>query len=1119
VVEQRRIVTSLFCDLVGFTATSEEADPEDLHRMLAAYEAMARAEIERHGGTVEKFIGDAVVGVFGIPTAHEDDPVRAVRAALAITAGAANLRQPDGSALRLRVGINTGEVLAQLSVDPASGERFFIGDAANTAARIQSVAPEMSAAVGESTYEATRRAFAYEPLPAVSVKGKAEPLAMYRVVEGQRAPAPEADIARLPYVGREDELARLIAFFDSAANGTRATLVTIIGEAGMGKSRLVAELGRHVHDRVPNARWLRGRCLPYGDGITFWALGEIVKGRAGILESDSPETAREKLAASIGDVEDAAWVLERVLPLVGVDGANPAEREELFGGWLRYLESIAADEPAVFLFEDLHWADASLLEFLEYACTEARRGLLLVATARPDLLERQPDFGKAVRAERLELVPLEVADAMVLAAAILGGTPAPDLADAISRRSDGNPLYVEEYARLLRDRDLLTMRGGVVTIRAGVEVPVPGSIHALLAARLDTLTPEHRAVLADAAVVGKTFWSGAVAVLGGREPQTLRAELAELEGLGFVRQVLPSSMADENEYTFSHVLVRDVAYGQLPRAMRASRHRGVATWLEEKLGNRVEDIADVLADHWHTALELATASGQAEEAAEVAPHTLRFLVLAADRAQGLDWAGAARQLERALVLAPPGHPMRPDVLLRFGEATQQLARFEESERALDEAIAAFDASGDWRDGARSRQIRAITLLATNRSEEYQEAIADAVERLEQHEPTPELLSALTEVAIDTMYDGDPAAAIEMLDRCLALATELGMPTPARVLGFRGNGRAQLGDAGGIQEMYRAVELATAAGQGREAIVEKINISNWLASYEGPHRALELAREAIADAQQRGLLMLAFGMRRILGQYLYQSGDYDAALQVFDELAEDAGTGASSLGSVPYRIRAVRGAIPEAECDAILDDFEEMARPEFAITSQPVRIAGYAWLCWSLGRRERALAALRDLASCLEGGDRLVEEAVNVDVLTRIARDAGDLQLARRLVARAGMPYPAAQAELIAARAVIAERSEDEGLQAALVLYRDAADRFASLGLPLEEANARVGMARCLIGLGRTDESQEPIAVAGAVAARLGSLPLAADIAAAQSLVQPSAHDGLIGTPPSGAVPG
>ena len=409
VAEERKVITALFCDLVGFTATSEGADPEDVNKMLASYFATARAQIEAHGGVVEKFIGDAVVGVFGAPAAHEDDPERAVRAGLRIAEDAEELEAVGGVPLRLRVGINTGEALVRLGITPGSGEGFLAGDAINTASRIQSVAPEMGVAVGLATYEATAAVFDYDELEPATLKGKSEPVRVFH------AKAPRArlgtDLTRThdtPFIGREVDLALLKGLFEKTLAANSVQLVTVVGEPGLGKSRIVAELGDYVDARPELIIWRQGRCLPYGEGITFWALGEIVKAHAGIMESETPDVARAKLEVVLPEGAERPWFRQRLLPLLGIEATSSAEREELFTAWRRFLEYIAEQDPTVLVFEDLHWADDAMLSFLEHLADRAEAvPLLIVGTARPELFEHHPDYGNGLRnAMPINLAPL-----------------------------------------------------------------------------------------------------------------------------------------------------------------------------------------------------------------------------------------------------------------------------------------------------------------------------------------------------------------------------------------------------------------------------------------------------------------------------------------------------------------------------------------------------------------------------------------------------------------------------------------------------------------------------------------------------------------------------------------
>src|SRR5262245_41793337 len=597
--EERKVVSVLFCDLVGFTAASESADPEDVDTMLSAYAVMARSQIEGHGGIVEKFIGDAVVGVFGVPAAHEDDPERAVRAGLRIAEGAEELVAVGGAPLRLRVGVDTGETFVRLGANPRLGERVLAGDAINTASRLQAVAPEMGVAVGLLTYEATRVVFDYEELEPATLKGKAEPTRIFpaKALRGRNG----TDLTRRndsPLVGRGIDLALLKEVFDKTVATGSVQLVTVVGEPGLGKSRLVAELFAYVDGRLALTTWRQGRCLPYGEGITFWALGEILKGHAGILESDSPAVAEEKLDAVLPDGSERGWFKQRLLPLLGIEATSGAEREELFTAWRRFLEQIAEERPTVLVFEDLHWADEALLEFLEHLADVAEGvPLLLVGTARPELYERHPDYGVRLRnVNRINLAPLTQEETARLVSALLDSTVLPaELQQPILGRAGGNPLYAGEFVRLLKDRDLLDRAGSSWRLREGAEVPIPESVQALIAARLDMLEPDAKSLLADAAVIGKVFWAGAVAQMGDRDLEEITGVLRELSRKELVRPARRSSMEAEAEYAFWHVLARDVAYAQLPRASRASRHVAAAGWIEYKARERVEDLADVLA--------------------------------------------------------------------------------------------------------------------------------------------------------------------------------------------------------------------------------------------------------------------------------------------------------------------------------------------------------------------------------------------------------------------------------------------------------------------------------------------------------------------------------------------
>jgi class 3 adenylate cyclase/S1-C subfamily serine protease len=652
-MEQRRTVTTLFCDIVGFTKLSEGADPEDVDRLLGRYAAVARAAIEAHGGTVEKFIGDAVVAVFGVPTVHEDDAERAVRAGLRLIEDLEELTRPDGSPLEVRVGVNTGDALVRLDVDPASGRGFLTGDAVNTAARLQGVTPPMTVAVGEATHAATARVFRFDACHAVALKGKAEPVRAWIAVEPLARTGSELRSFTTSFFGREEELAQLSELLERAVAEHAVQTGLIVGEPGIGKSRLLAEFSRLVDERPDVVTWRQGRCLPFGSGITFWALSEIVRDCAGILETDGVARAEALLETVLPEGEsrrdDRDRLRARLRPLLGL-ASDDASREENFGAWREFLEGLAARGPTVIVVEDIHWADEGMLAFLDFlAESTATVPLLVLATGRQEVLELSGGGAAFVAAaEQVALGALSGDETAQLVLARLGATSlSVKLQGTLLERSGGNPLFAEELVRLLQDRDLLVTRGGQMMLREGAEVPMPDSIGALIAARLDVLSPERKALLADASVVGRTFWAGAVAAIGEADQAQVYQGLMELVAKELVRPERTSSMEGETEFLFVHALVRDVAYGQLTRTDRAQKHAALARWLEERTAGRTEDLAEILAYHFGTALEMANACGLDDLEDELAEPTTRYLELAGGRAQPLDAAAAAAHFARA----------------------------------------------------------------------------------------------------------------------------------------------------------------------------------------------------------------------------------------------------------------------------------------------------------------------------------------------------------------------------------------------------------------------------------------------------------------------------------------
>ncbi len=1086
--EERKVVTSLFCDLVGFTATSESADPEDVNTMLAAYFKMARKNIEAYGGTVEKFIGDAVVGIFGVPAAHEDDPERAVRAGLRIVEAAEELTSVGDAPLVLRVGINTGEALVRLGAVPGSGEGMLAGDAINTASRLQSVAPEMGVAVGLGTFEATQRIFEYDELEPATLKGKSEAVRVFW------AKSPTArfgtDVTRIhdtPFVGREIDLAILKGVFDKTVAASAPQLVTIVGEPGVGKSRLVAELFAYIEDRPGLVRWRQGRCLPYGEGITFWALGEILKAQTGVLDSDPPATVQTKLDAVLPQGPEREWFRQRLLPLLGIEATSPAEREELFTAWRRFFENLAEQDPTVLVFEDLHWADPAMLAFLEHLADRAEGvPLLIVGTARPELFDQHPDYTRGLRiTTSINLAPLTEAETTRLVCALLKTSVIPiELQTPILERSGGNPLYAEEFIRLLKDKDLLLRKGSVWELDGDSEIPFPESVQALIAARLDTLTPDRKAMLADAAVIGKVFWAGAVAAMAGHPESEVADVMHELSRKELVRPSRRSSMEGEAEYAFWHVLARDVAYSQIPRASRSARHIAAATWIESKAPDRLEDLAEVLAYHYTSALELATAAGQAD-LSDLQASALRFLTLAGDRALELDNAAAVSAFERALVLASVGHPARPDLLARFGQAARESGRLTEAANALEEAVTSFRADNDILPAARAMLALSAVLQRLGRA--GPELSNEAFSLLEPLPPGPDYVEALAVIAGAATLEGEPRKGIALVTQALTVAENAGLPRSARVLSIRGMSRSILGDPGGLQDYRDALELAIETGQARVAAITYNNLAVALRNFEGPRTSLKVFEEGIEYVTSRGLEGWAREIRSSRLSALISTGAVPEALAE----AVDLGVSAERIGDESL-LTEVRGAQVLAltylgrltEADSLSGATVTAARqfgPDYIVTV----LGATALVRVALDAKVAAVELLREIESTA-GLDDAGELAQFLPSMVRAALAAAESDLAERLAGHLTPRYPCAEHALVAAAAAITEAKGET--EAAANGYADAAARWDAFGVVTEQGFALVGQGRSLLALGRNDDAKQPLMAARDIFTRCGMQP-------------------------------
>jgi class 3 adenylate cyclase/tetratricopeptide (TPR) repeat protein len=721
-VEERKVVTVVFADLTASTEMASRLDPEDLRGVLRPFFDAMVSEIDRYGGTVEKFIGDAVVAVFGAPVAHEDDPERAVRCALAMHRRLAELNsalaERAGADLAMRIGINTGEVVTH-SIE----EGVVTGEAVNIAARFQLLAEPGSVLIGERTHRHVRTPLASTEMGEVTVKGIERPLRVWRVDAESAVPPPATKAVEAPFVGRASETELLRVLFERTVREGRPNLVTVVGPPGIGKSRLSHEVARTLGGE--RTRVIRGRCLPYGDGLTYWPLAEILKADAEILDSDTADEAFRKAGARLDPRfpgEEGMGISAVLLSSVGFDvpsdplaGTDPqAAKGVISRAWQRYLESIAAEGPVLALIEDIHWADPRLLDLIEAVVGRASGPVLVLCMARPDLFERRPDWGGGLsNATSLSLSPLSADDGAAMIAYLLDGEAPSEVVLAILERSEGNPFFAGELLRMMVEDGTLARGDDGWSLVRDLPTALPDTVQGVIASRLDLLPPLEKRAIQDASVVGRTFWHDALIRLGTADAG------AAVDGLiakGLVRERDVSSIAGERELIFNHVLTRDVAYGSITRSRRSAAHAVVGAWVEEVTRGRAEEFSEILAYH--------------SELAGEPQRTGRYAMLAGNRhlrvfaaEEAIEW------FDRAMDAAAAGGPaIRGQIAFGRAAASEQLGRFEHAradyEHALAEAIEAHDEERE----ARALAAIAHVLWLLDRYDEGQERLPVALER-------------------------------------------------------------------------------------------------------------------------------------------------------------------------------------------------------------------------------------------------------------------------------------------------------------------------------------------------------------------------------------------------------
>ncbi len=955
--EERKVVSVLFVELLRRLGRVEPADPEDVRVLLRRFHEAARQEIERFGGTIESVVGDALMAVFGTP-AHEDDPERAVRAALAIRRSAGETDEE----LQVRISVDTGMALVSVDARP-EGEPITAGDVVSDARRLLAAAPVNGILVGEQTHRATLETIDYRATAPIKARRKSGTIPVWEAVSAR--PRRGIDLLReprTPLVGRERELALLVSALDRMVEERSPQLVTLVGVPGIGKSRLVFELSKTLDQNRRQITLLQGRCLSYGDGVSFWALGEIVKAKAGILESDSSELAEEKLRSALAEVltaeDEAAWVARELRPLIGI-GGELHQREhsgEGFAAWRRFLDGLAEQKPLVLVLEDLHWADEGLLEFVDELAARLRDApLLVLCTARPELLERRPGWGGGkANALTISLAPLSEGETERLVDYVVG-QPLLDaeLQEALLARTAGNPLYVEQFARMFAETGSLEN--------------LPETVHGIIAARLDGLLPQEKALLQDAAVVGRIFWSGAIESIGEVTRRQAEALLVALERKEFVQPARSSSVARDSEYAFRHVLLRDVAYAQIPRAARAEKHRRAARWIES-LG-RPEDHAEMLAHHYSSALEYTRAAGPEDPA--LAQRTRLALRAAGNRAFAVaSYATAAHYYRHALALWPDGDPDRVWLLVRAGHA--QHAADGTGIDLLEQGFEQLRSGGTPEDAAEVAVEVARRLWLVGERDAAYRYIGRAVELVEGRGSSRARAYALVERAAYHSSATEHPQAIRLVREALPLTEALGLDDlRVRALDVLGCSRVSLGDVEGLEDARRAVALAREVSAFYRLVVTELNLQGLLVFVGQLAAASEALRDYGQDVEHYGTADQRNWLRTVEAHEAALHGGWEEAVRILDERLAEAESGKTHYSdpachALRASIAVARGDLGAATIDSerALEGARRIKDPQLLAPALTVRAIVHL-------AADRPKAASRDASEVLAQGSVLI----------------------------------------------------------------------------------------------------------------------------------------------------
>lgn len=1058
---ERKVATILFADIVGYTSLGERHDPELVQALVSHTFDRLSSEVEAFGGLIEKFAGDAILALFGVPVAHEDDPERAIRAAIemqrAIASLSAEMARDGGPPVELRVGVETGEVLVDLERAFRGRDRLVTGDAVNTAARLQQSAPVGAVVVGPRLHAATRAIVEYEALEPVVLKGKEHPTACWRVVtlvggRGRRSPFGR----EAPLVGREAELTLLQDTVRRSNSERRPHLVTVLGPAGIGKSRLVWELERYVTGLPQALLWRKGRCLPYGQA-NYSALAEAIKADAGVLDDDEPEAAGAKLDARLaqvfdgeadGTIRDRARAALRAL--VALDGDTALARDELFEAWREYLERLAIRAPLLLVLEDVHWADEGLLDFIDFMVRWADAPITIICLTRHELLERRPVWAGGLRnAISIVLEPLDRAQVVRLLDSLLGDSVSEAVRERIATTADGNPLFTEELARMLSDEPSVGAR-------------IPQSIQALLTARLDSLPPAEKRLAQQAAVIGRFFWDGALAYLAGTDPSATRRGLRGLREKQLVVARDRSSLSGEAEFGFRHVLIRDVAYETLPKRVRARLHLGVARWAEERFAERPEDVVELLAAHYLSTLEYEEAlpgSGQLDLPA-LRRSVLEHARQAGRRAARLWQLETASRWMRVAVEQGRQIPL-PDaelaaLILEHLEAAEGYETVDATLQASEEALRLLGRSASEHElVGRLSAIRADAQAGAANPSQAVVTLRSALARVDAGPATAQRAWLRSQLGRALRRAGADAEAVEQLEIALVEARKVGADRAERwalqdlaILPHEmGRPSAEMALA------ERSLEHARAAGDRGLLLRSYNNTAATILLLGGDwHRAVELYEEGLGEARRIGDNTWRIELQGNLGGLLAWLGRIDDAVRHTSEalaLADAQG----ETAELAYRlIEAAYARVMRGEHDAARILMERVANvpvDERALTRLQATFTR-ALLDWPV-RPVRAVVeltdAIRDVGDVRGApADTACQWQIRMAFRTGVIKEG---RVGLDLLQRWGRPVAGpARARLRWLEALLAGLSTE-----ALVAVERAATELAAEGHPLSAADA------------------------------------------------------------------